>query len=257
MPVKQKLELVTEDFVTRIAQAHLRGDGQAVQAVWLAIAREELTDTSTLAWTKLVAEWIVGPQEDVARLKGGLKAADKPSQPLDRTGRIHAALAVAGWAEPALDTVDDDYLLLRCALEGLRPAAALVWHLIATGKATQGMREQWLDHVASRVVNADKTKPTNKAARPNAFMGAVGMSGKTKMTKSTEHAAILIQIIAKFPKRLYETDSTAFITEILTRMQRIGIFAEDISERELQNWERFIRSEISKQKQLTIKSGGE
>lgn len=32
MPVKQKLELVTEDFVTRIAQAHLRGDGQAVQA---------------------------------------------------------------------------------------------------------------------------------------------------------------------------------------------------------------------------------
>ena len=28
MPVKQKLELVTEDFVTRIAQAHLRGDGQ-------------------------------------------------------------------------------------------------------------------------------------------------------------------------------------------------------------------------------------
>jgi len=196
MPVKQKLELVTEDFVTRIAQAHLRGDGQAVQAVWLAIAREELTDTSTLAWTKLVAEWIVGPQEDVARLKGGLKAADKPSQPLDRTGRIHAALAVAGWAEPALDTVDDDYLLLRCALEGLRPAAALVWHLIATGKATQGMREQWLDHVASRVVNADKTKPTNKAARPNAFMGAAGMSGKTKMTKSTEHAAILIQIIA-------------------------------------------------------------
>lgn len=134
MPVKQKLELGTEDLVTRIGQAHLRGDGQAVQAVWLAIAREELTDTSTLAWTKLVAEWIVGPQEDVARQKGGLKAADKPSQPLDRTGRIHAALAVAGWAEPALDTVDDDYLLLRCALEGLRPAAALVWHLIATGK---------------------------------------------------------------------------------------------------------------------------
>lgn len=116
------------------------------------IAREELTDTSTLAWAKLVAEWIVGPQEGVARQQGGLKAADKPSKPLGRTGRIHAALAVAGWAEPALDTVDDDYLLLICAMEGLRPAVAIVWHLIATGKATQGMREQWLDYVARRVV---------------------------------------------------------------------------------------------------------
>ena len=187
MPVKQKLELDAEDFMTRIAHAHLRGDGQAVKAIWLAIAREELTDTSTLAWAKLVAEWIVGPQEGVARQQGGLKAADKPSQPLDRTGRIHAALAVTGWAEPALDTLDDGHLLLMCAMEGLRPAAALVWHLIATGKATQGMREQWLDHVASRVVNAEKTPPSNKAVRPNAFMGAIGMSGKTKMTRVRTH----------------------------------------------------------------------
>ena len=31
----------------------------------LAIAREDLTEGSTLAWAKLVAEWIVGPQEGV------------------------------------------------------------------------------------------------------------------------------------------------------------------------------------------------
>ena len=255
MPVKQKLELDAEDFMTRIAHAHLRGDGQAVKATWLAIAREELTDTSTLAWAKLVAEWIVGPQEGVARQQGGLKAADKPSQPLDRTGRIHAALAVTGWAEPALDTLDDGHLLLMCAMEGLRPAAALVWHLIATGKATQGMREQWLDHVASRVVNAEKTPPSNKAARPNAFMGAIGMSGKTKMTKSAEHAAILIQVMAKFPRRLYAADDCAFIEDVLTRMKVLGIFAADVSKKQLQNWRRFIHAELSRRGSPKIKVG--
>lgn len=252
-----KLDLSTEDLVARIARGHLQGKGHGVQEVWLTIAREELTDASTLAWAKLVAEWIVGPQEGVARQQGGLKATDKPFAPLDRTGRVHAALAISGWAEPDLDTLDDDHLLLKCAMEGLRPAAALVWHLIATGKATQGMRERWLDHVASRVVNADKTPPTNKAARPNAFMGAVGMSGKTKMTKSAEHAAILIRIIAEFPRRMYAADDPAFIREVLKRMQRIGIFAEDLSEVALQNWARFIRDELSKRESPAPQSDGE
>lgn len=96
----------------------------------------------------------------------------------------------------------------------------------------------------AELLNADKTKPTNKAARPNAFMGAVGMSGKTKMTKSAEHAAILIQVM----RRAYAADDPAFIKEVLTRMQRVGIFGEDVPEQKLQNWARVIRDELSSRK---------
>lgn len=230
----------------RLGRAYLIGEGGAVLSIWRCIAQRKLSTTSALDWARMVAEWICGTPDNVEPEHGGLQKLEKPYAPTGRTERIHAALALTGWAEPRMDRLGDQQLLLICAQSGLKAAAERVWELVATGKATLELREQWLNFVAVRVHGVRKDSDLTAKNRPDAYMRAVCLSGRSHMSPTADDVAIFCTIAAKFPKQLYSKQERKFVSTLLTRMQEIGLLSKDLDKKTRSKWERRIREEMEK-----------
>ncbi len=249
--MSKKVTYSSDELEAFLARAHIRGLGDEVMRVWRMISEEQLSDETALAWVRVVAEWITTTDSPArTRTPGGAEVPKallpKPGAPVPRVARIHAALVISGWAEPQLDTLDDDYLILCFAKAGLRSAAEGVWALIATGKAAQGIREEWLDHVAKGVndVNRDITVGVNR--RGDAMLSKLGLSGKRKGTSQRETCEIIYRVVAMFPQAAYEAQEHKYVSAIIKLMQKLGALEENLSDQKLEEWKSFIRKEIAK-----------
>ena len=232
------------DFKAALAKAHLRGNGEAVAEIWREIADGKMSDADTLAWAKTAADWITSTDDPSrARTPSGEPIPQvKQSTPVPRVARIHAALAVTGWAEPSLDSLTDELHILKLAKEGLRPASTIIWWMIADGSASQGTREEWLDHVAKGI---DKENQTYKRKhRGDDMLGRLGLSGQAL---AEDKALILIacRVMFKFPKVMYSVDPRKYVSELITRLRKMGLLGE-LDDAERLKWEEFVRRELAK-----------
>ena len=159
------------DFTAALRKAHDEGDGEAVADIWHKIADGEMSDADTLAWAKTVSEWICSTNDRSRALSGepvSQALITQPNGPISRVARIHAALAVAGWTEPALDSpTDDDHgddhdhgdpdgiaydLMKAIGHKSERLTAEKIWRAIANGEAHDHTKLTWVEHVASELV---------------------------------------------------------------------------------------------------------
>lgn len=235
------------DFTAALAKAHLKGNGEAVAYIWRKIADGKMSDVDTLAWTKEVAGWITSAKDPSrARSPSGEPIPKgllpKGDAPMPRVARIHAALAVTGWAEPSLDNLADEQHILQLAKKGLRPAATVIWWLIAEGNASQGTREDWLDHVAKGIDVENQTY--KRKHRGDAMLGRLGLSGQAL---AEDKALILIacRIMFKFPKVMYSVDPRKYVNELIARLEKMELLGE-LNDEERLKWEQYVRRELAK-----------
>jgi hypothetical protein len=162
--------MIDPRFREPLRKAHVEGDGGAVAEIWREIADGKMSDADTLAWAKTVADWITSTDDPSrARTPSGEPIPQvKQSTPVPCVARIHAALAVTGWAEPSLDSLtDDDHgddhdhgdpdglaydLMTAIGHRSERLAAEIIWRAIANGKAHDNTKLTWVEHVASKLV---------------------------------------------------------------------------------------------------------
>lgn len=235
------------DFTAALAKAHLKGNGEAVAYIWRKIADGKMSDVDTLAWTKEVAGWITSADEPSrARSPSGEPIPKgllpKGNAPMSRVARIHAALAVTGWAEPSLDSLTDEQHILQLAKKGLRPAATVIWWLIAEGNASQGTREDWLDHVAKGIDTDNQTY--KRKHRGDDVLGRLGLSGQA-LAEDKALIAIACRVMFKFPKVMYSVDPRKYVSELITRLRKMGLLGE-LDDAERLKWEEFVRRELAK-----------
>lgn len=235
------------DFTAALAKAHLKGNGEAVAYIWRKIADGKMSDVDTLAWTKEVAGWITSADEPSrARSPSGEPIPKgllpKGNAPMSRVARIHAALAVTGWAEPSLDSLTDEQHILQLAKKGLRPAATVIWWLIAEGNASQGTREDWLDHVAKGIDTDNQTY--KRKHRGDDVLGRLGLSGQA-LAEDKALIVIACRVMFKFPKVMYSVDPRKYVSELITRLRKMGLLGE-LDDAERLKWEEFVRRELAK-----------
>ncbi len=216
------------DFTAALAKSHLKGNGEAVADIWCKIADREMSDAETLAWARQVAGWITSCDDPSrARTPSGEPIPQgfmpKGNTPMSRVARIHAALAVTGWAEPSLDNLADEHHILQLAKEGLRPAATIIWWMIAEGSASQGTREDWLDHVA-KGINAE-IQSGNKIRRGDNMIAKLGLSGQA-LAKDKTLILIACRAMFKFPKQMYSVEPHRYVSELIQRLQTMGLVGE-------------------------------
>ena len=232
------------DFTAALAKAHLKGNGEAVANIWRKIADGKMSDADTLAWAREVAVWITSIDDPSRALtpSGAPIPQVKQSTPVPRVARIHAALAVTGWAEPSLDSLTDEFHILQLAKKGLRPAATLIWWLIAEGNASQGTREDWLDHVAKGIDIENQTY--KRKHRGDDILGRLGLSGQAL---ADDKALILIacRVMFKFPKVMYSVDPRKYVSELIARLEKMKLLGE-LNEEERLKWEQYVRRELAK-----------
>lgn len=217
------------DLKARLAAAHIRGHGERVYEIWEKISAGELPPEAIQAWAKMVADWIVST--------GKKSTQDQEWQEVDlhraamgghRAERVHVGLAISGFAESDLDTLEDEHLLFKCATGRLklRAASEQIWRLIAQGKATQGLREQWLDHVShelSRFIDARDGKEFFSNRAGEKLLGHLSLSGKKRDDWTTNKIEILyLSVVSLFPKAFYAEDSRKYISEVLHKLAAIG-----------------------------------
>jgi hypothetical protein len=238
------LRMSDHEFKTALHKAHVDGNGAAVAEIWRKIADGEMSDADTLAWAKEVAVWITStdyPSRETS-LSGEAITPVKQSKPVPRVARIHAALTVTGWAEPALDSLTDEFHILQLAKEGLRPAATIIWWLLAKGNASQGTREEWLDHVAAGV---DKENQLNREKRRGDYMlGPLGLAGHAL---ADDKALVLLacRVMFNFPTVMYSDDPRKYVSELMQRLQDTGLM-KITTHRENVDWQQYIRRELRK-----------
>jgi hypothetical protein len=222
-------DFTEDDLKARLAAAHIRGDGKSVYEVWDKIASGQLSPEATQAWAKLAADWIVstgktGTRDQEWREVDGHRAAMGGH----RAERVHVGLAISGFAESELDTLEDEYLLFQCATGRLklRAASEQIWQLIAQGKATQGLREQWLDHISKQILDfiIRRNKREFYANRaPEKLPEALSLSRKKRHKWSVDQVEILyVSIISKFPQAFYSEDPRKYVSLVLEKLSAIG-----------------------------------
>jgi len=239
--------MIDPRFREALRKAHVDGDGEAVADIWRKIADDEMSDADTLAWAKTVGDWITSADDPSrARTPSGepITQAFRPkgNAPMSRVARIHAALAVTGWAEPALDSLTDEFHILQLAKKGLRPAATVIWWLIAEGNASQGTREDWLDHVAKGIDFENQTY--KRKHRGDDMLGRLGLSGQAL---AEDKALILItcRVMFKFPKVMYSIDPRKYVSEIITRLQKMEMLGK-LDDKGRLKLEEYVRRELAK-----------
>jgi hypothetical protein len=153
-----KRKVSDDEMDTALRIAHLHGRGDAVLEIWKHAHDGSLTEADMSAWTKKVADWVM----ESAYTNERTDALSEPEPPISKRLRLsHTAMLISGFCDPARDrvadrdahSVSDEWATLRQAMDrhGSRPAAEQIWKLIATGNATQYIREHWLDFVASEI----------------------------------------------------------------------------------------------------------
>ena len=236
------------DFTAALHKAHVDGNGEAVADIWREIANGEMSDADTLTWAKEVAVWITSIDDpSLAHTPSGEPIPQaflpKASAPMSRVARIHAALSVAGWAEPALDSLADENWLLQLAMRnwhGQRVAATTVYNLIAAGKASQGTRETWLDFISKGIAAVPKSAEAN--LRANELLKPLGLAGfefgklKLLVLKMLEHMLAV-------PGTNYSTNKKGHTAALRQKLQVIGVLPDKLDPGDIAYWEKIIRDE--------------
>lgn len=232
------------DFTAALAKAHLRGNGEAVAEIWREIADGKMSDADTIAWAKTVADWITSTDDPSrARKPSGEPIPQvKQSTPVPRVARIHAALAVTGWAEPSLDSLTDELHILKLAKEGLRPASTIIWWMIAEGSASQGTREEWLDHVAKGVNEVNQSG--TKERRGDKMIAKLGLSAQA-LAEDKTLILIACRAMFKFPKRMYSVEPHKYVSELIRRLQKMGLVGKDIEEEDRKSLVQFVNQKMA------------
>lgn len=236
------------DFKAALHKAHVEGNGEAVANIWREIADGNMSDAEKLAWAKEAAVWITSTDDPsrATRLSGEpipQGFLPKENAPMSRAARIHAALAVTGWAEPSLDSLTDEFHILQLAKGGLRPASTIIWWMIAEGSASQGTREDWLDHVAKGIneVNQSGTKDR----RGDKMIAKLGLSAQAL---AEDKALILIACRAmfKFPKQMYSAQPHKYVSELILRLQKMGLVGEEMEPDDRKALVQFVNQKMEK-----------
>jgi hypothetical protein len=230
--------MIDPRFREALRKAHVDGDGEAVADIWRKVANGQMPVEETLAWAKTVGDWITETNEPSPS-----RTPEGEPMPLTRVDRIHAALAVTGWAEPTRDSLSDEYHLLQFATKYSnvqRTAATAIWQLIHRGKASQRTREEWLDYVAKGITETKLPDGANR--RGDAMLQPIGLKGH-------EHGQlevlvkILLQWMVALPKDAYSKHSRFHTVSLRKRLQAISVIPEGLTEEEEKKWERVIRDE--------------
>lgn len=218
--------MIDPRFREALRKAHVEGDSKAVADIWRKVADGKMSVEETLAWTKTVGDWITEINEP-SRLQtpegAPMPQGSSENAPMSRVARIHAALAVTGWAEPSLDSLTDEFHILQLAKEGLRPASTIIWWMIAEGSASQGTREDWLDHVAKGIneVNQSGTKDR----RGDKMLAKLGLSAQA-LAEDKTLILIACRAMFKFPKQMYSVEPHKYVSELILRLQKMGLVGE-------------------------------
>jgi hypothetical protein len=251
----EQLCITAEDMDQRLARAYLRGLGDGVLEVWRAIADNRLSPESREIWTAKVANWImttVEPGRQAPPL--GFAVGEDFYRPAERYGRVKAALVISGFAEPMLDTLDDQSLLLKCAIEmKSREASEKIWRLIASDEATEFLRDAWLAHVSKGVWRAIKSfapDPEGKNAganrRGDGMLFALGIVGKKAADAQAGDVRMFVGLI-RFLEHKSDNEklkhSPAFVAE---KLKMCGVIDEDLQGKELEAVKNLIRKELAK-----------
>lgn len=234
------------DFKAALQTAHDEGNGQAVAGIWRKIADGEMSDADTLAWAKIASEWICsanGPSRGLNEEPVSQALTTQPSVPISREARIHTALAVAGWTEPALDGPTDHgddhdhgdpdglaYDLMKAkSRQSKRLAAEKIWRAIANGEAHDYTKLTWVEHVASElVVELIDNRSLDKRLRGLKALNATGLWG---VSDSYAELRKYIHMIADFRKLAGREDDAIEPMEIVPFMREQGLIEEKLNNR--------------------------
>lgn len=236
------------DFTAALSKAHDHGNGEAVACIWREVADGKISDADTLAWAKEVAVWITSANDRTRALSGepvSQALTTQPSGPISRAARTHAALAVAGWTEPALDSPtdhdhgdDDDHgdpdglaydLMEAIGHKSKRLTAEKIWRAIANGEAHDYTKLSWVEHVASElVVELIDNESLDKRLRGLRALNAIGLWG---ISDSYAELRKYIDMLADFRALAGREDETIEPMEIVPFMRSQGLVTDDVSNR--------------------------
>jgi hypothetical protein len=234
------------DFIAALHKAHVDGNGEVVANIWREIADGEMSHAETLAWAKEVADWITStdePSQSRAPEGGPMPQGSLENARVSRVARIHAALAVTGWAEPSLDSLADENWLLQLAMKnwhGQRVAATTVYNLIAAGKASQGTRETWLDFISKGIVAVPKSTEAN--LRPNELLKPLGLAG-FEFGQLKFLVLAMLEYMLAVPGTNYSTNKKGHTAALRQKLQAIGVLPDQLDPEEFAYWEKIIRDE--------------
>lgn len=243
--------MIDRRFREALRKAHVDGDGEAVADIWRKVANSQMSVEETLAWAKTVGDWITETDEPsrTHTPSGEPMPQVKQSTPVPRVARIHAALAVTGWAEPALDSLTDEQHILKLAKKDLRPASTIIWWMIAEGSASQGTREEWLDHVAKGVNEVNQSG--TKERRGDKMIAKLGLSAQA-LAEDKTLILIACRAMFKFPKQMYSKyvngeylfEPHKYVSNVIQRLQKMGLVDKEMEANDRKALVQFINQKM-------------
>ena len=239
--------MIDRRFREALREAHYDGNGEAVADIWREIANGEMSDAETLAWAKTVSEWIGSANDRSQGLSDepvSQALTTQPSGPISRVARIQAALAVAGWTEPALDGPTDHgddhdhdhgdpdglaYDLMKAiGHKSERLTAEKIWRAIANGEAHDYTKLTWVEHVASElVVELIDNASLNDRLRGLHALNATGLWG---ITDTYAELRSYIDMVADF-REIAGLKAAPKPMQIVPFMRSQGLIEDDVNNR--------------------------
>jgi len=233
----------TDQMNAALARAELHGEGQRVIEIWHAAAEGRLTADDQAAWLELVSHRILDSQR-----------GETPVQ--KRLSRLREAMTISGLCEPVLDrTIDPngnsvgyEWSTLHQAMEDeLRAAGETIWRLIHSNRATQTIRELWLDFVAHRMCavideydgdndDAKRVRAAKANQRGNRLLWATVLAGGKPRTdplemgsKPTDQVTMHVRDLERFRPNSSKEEKEDAADRLLKAAEEAGIGIENPS----------------------------